>query len=183
MKSVKILVIVMLVALLSSCGGNLMMKDDTNPAKNTLVFGYIDMDDAPVKLGWFNIRQVLPKTDKPFWNLAVDDGMFYHSFFTEGSYQVDAFGGHSGWKNANYTFSFPRQNADTGRFKITKPGLYYIGSFKYKEVKTGWFEQGKFDIEAVNSPSERELLERLLQTAESKPWQDRIRKRIQELSK
>lgn len=183
MKALRDSIIIALAMLLSACGGNLMMKADSNPATNTLVFGYIDMDEAPAELDWFSIRQVLPKTDKPFWSLATDNGMYYNSFFVEGAYQIDSFGGYSGWRKTNYTFSFPRQNADIGRFKIAKPGLHFLGSYKFKKVKTGFFDPDKFDVELINSPSERELLERLLKTAESKPWQDRIRKRIQELSK
>ena len=97
---------------------------------------------------------------------------------------MNSFGGFSRWRNANFTFELPRQYADDFRFKIdNKPGIHFLGSYKYKEVKTGFFEQGKFDIVALNSPTERELLERLLKFTDDKTWEARIKKRIQELSK
>ena len=42
--------------------------------------------------------------------------------------------------------------------RIEKPGIYFLGAYKYKSVSTGMFEQSKFAIERVSSPSEGELL-------------------------
>lgn len=169
---------------LSGCSdGRLIRDDDHDTDKSTLVFGYVDMKDAPCDLGWVSIRQVLPKTDKPFWHMSVDDGMYWNSHMPAGAYEMESFGGFSGWRNADYTFSLPRQ-ATEWRFRANgKPGLHFIGSYKYVEVKTGFFEAGKFEFQRVNSPTERELLERMLKFTESPTWKARIQQRIAELGK
>lgn len=168
---------------LAGCADQRMIREDKDDlATASLVFGYVDMGDAPVNLDWFGIKQVVPKTDKPYWYAAVDEGMFWGSHFKPGAYQMDSFGGFSRWRNANFTFELPQQYADKFRFKTDgKPGIYFLGSYKYKDVKTGFFEPGKFDFVAVKSPTERELLERLLKFTDSKIWEARIRKRLQEL--
>jgi hypothetical protein len=64
---------------------------------------------------------------------------------------------------------------------ISGTGLYYVGSYKFKKMKAGFFEQGKFDLERVNKPSEKELLTKLLEKAEHPTWKAAIQKRIGEL--
>ncbi len=166
---------------LGGCTSN-KIKDDKESASKSLIFGYVDMHEAPTDLDWLSMRQVLPKTDKPYWYEFTDDGMFWNSHLGNGAYQMYAFGGHSGWRNADYTFELPRQYAEGLRVKIDKPGIYYLGSYKYIKVKTGFFEQDKFDFVPVKSPSERELLERLLKDYTRGPeWEARIRKHLAEL--
>ncbi len=185
MKSRKVLlgVLVVMSFALGGCASN-KIKDGDDAASKSLVFGYVDMDDAPVGLGWVTIRQVLPKSDKPYWYEATDDGMFWNSHHTTGAYQFSSFGGHRMFGNVDYTFELPRQYAEQLRVKIDKPGIYFLGSYKYVKVKTGFFEQEKFDFAPVKSPTERELLERLLKDYTRGPeWEARIKRRIAELSK
>lgn len=167
---------------LNGCAGNKLIRDKDN--RTSLVFGYVDMDDAPVDLDWLAIKQVLPKTDKPYLYEATDHGMFWGSFFKKGAYQIDGFGGRSILRRTDYEFDLPKQYARKLRFKVgNKPAIYFMGSYKYKDVKTGFFEPGKFDFVATKSPSEKELLERLLKYTDSKIWEARIKHRIMELSK
>lgn len=170
---------------LGGCADKRMIRGDKDDiATASLVFGYVDMKDAPVDLDWMSLKQVVPKSDKPYWYAAIDEGMFWGSHFKPGAYQMTSFGGYSRWRNANFSFELPMQYAESYRFKIdNKPGIYFLGSYKYKDVKTGFFQQGKFDFEAVNTPTERELLERLLKFTDDKTWEARIKSRIQELSK
>ncbi len=186
MANIKLWFLILMTAALAGCADKRMIRDnDKDLDKASLVFGYVDMSDAPVGgLGWVSLRQVLPKTDKPYWHAAIDDGMFWGSHFTEGAYQFDSFGGFSRWRNANFTFELPRQYAEQLRFKLDgRPGIHFLGSYKYVDVKTGFFEQGRFDFVPAKSPTERELLERLLKFTDSKTWEARIRQRIAELSK
>ncbi len=178
-------VLIVVAFALGGCADQRLIREDKDDlASASLVFGYVDMEDAPTNLDWFSIRQVLPKTDQPYWNAAIDEGMFWGSHFKPGAYQMNSFGGFSRWRNTNFSFELPQQYAENFRFKIdNKPGIYFMGSYKYKDVKTGFFEQGKFDFVAVKSPTERELLERLLKFTDSKTWEARIRKRLQELPK
>lgn len=133
---------------------------DINDPTNSLVFGYVNMDEAPTKAGSASILQVAPPTETPYWNTGVKDGLFFDSYLPPGSYQLASFYG-SGFFAGEHRYSFPRQGNETS-LRITKPGIYFLGAFKYKKVKTGFFEQGQFSIEKINKPTEAELLKRIL---------------------
>lgn len=169
------------VLLLAGCGGPEMLRSDTHPDKEALVFGYIDMDEAPSGMDWMAIRQALPKTDKPILYAAVSDGLFYNSRLAPGSYEIDSFGGHPFLGNTDYTYQLPRQDLELGRFKFRKPGVYFLGSFKYKKISHGWFQQDEFDIVPADKPTATELLQRMLKEAKSDEWKARIKVAIEEL--
>lgn len=167
--------------LLASCASIGPTRDINDPT-NSLVFGYINMDDAPtgVKSAW--LRQVAPPSDTPYWGLGVNNGLFYNSYLPLGSYQLSKFSG-SGFFTGEHGYNFPRQGNETA-LRITKPGIYFLGSFKYKKVKSGLFEQGKFSIEKINKPTETELLKRILdEDSEIKKsaWDSKIRTRLAQL--
>ena len=62
-----------------------------------------------------------------------------------------------------YEYKFPRQGRNETAIRITKPGVYYLGSYKYVQVKKkSMFKRGKFSIERVSEPAEAELLRRIL---------------------
>jgi hypothetical protein len=69
--------------------------------------------------------------------------------------------------------------------RITKPGIYFVGAFKYQKVKTGFFEQGQFAIMKINRPTEGELLKRILENDDIKKssWDAKIRARLAQLKK
>ena len=71
-------------------------------------------------------------------------GLFYHTLLPASSYQLSSFYG-SGFFAGENRYNFPRQGNETA-LRITKPGIYFLGSYKYKyrKVKTGIFEQDKF---------------------------------------
>jgi len=169
-------IILMVLFLFNGCAHRQMTE--LNEA-NSLVFGYIDMDDSPAKeLEAFTLKQVLPKTDKPYWNMRTYEGVFYMENMPNGSYQLNQFGGPGGFFSSAsyYWFNFPTQ-ADG--FRVTKPGLYYLGSFKYK--KAGSFWNPKFDIEPIESPGEREAIEKILQYSKGTGWEGMLLKRYQKL--
>lgn len=168
-----------LVLLLSyGCAGSSKALKEVDGA-SALVFGYIDMDEAPAtELTAFSLRQVLPKTDKPFWHMRTHEGVFYIENLPQGSYQMNQFGGPGGmFSSASfYWFNFPRQSDG---FRISKPGLYYLGSFKYK--KAGSMFNPKFDIEPLKSPGEREAIEKILQFSKSTKWEAQLQGRLNQL--
>lgn len=145
--------------LVASCGSSGPVRDIDDPT-NSLVFGYIDMDDAPTGVSHAWMRQVAPPTDAPYWGLGVSKGLFYNYYLPPGSYQLSKFAG-SGFFAGQHEYEFPQQSNQTS-LRITKPGIYFIGSYKYKKVKTGFFSQRKFAIEKINKPTEAELLKRIL---------------------
>lgn len=169
-------------ALLAGCAGGGHGRNIDDPG-NSLVFGHIDMSDAPTKVTYAQIMQVAPPTEKPYWGTNVAKGLFYTPYLPLGSYQMSTFGG-SGFFKGEYQYSFPRQGKNDTAVRITKPGIYYLGSYKYKKVKTGMFEQGKFNIERVSAPTEAELLKRILDEdseIKNSVWGEKIRARLAQL--
>lgn len=149
----------------------------------SLVFGHIDMSDAPTDLGWVSMKRMRPLTETPYYGFWVVDGTFFVSNTPPGTYKFVNFGGHSGWKNMNATYSFPGQGKGELDREIQRQGLYYVGSWKYKKIKTGIFQADKFDLVRVNTPTERELLERILPYAKHDFWKKAIERRVRELKK
>lgn len=149
----------------------------------SLVFGYIDMDDAPSELSWVEMKRMRPVTKTPYYNFWVVDGTFFRADVPEGTYKFTSFGGHSGWKNTSYNYNFPDQGKGELDRRIDKPGLYYVGAYKYSKIDTGFFEAGKFDLLPIKEPSELELLERIMPYAHDAYWKNMIEKRIRELEK
>jgi hypothetical protein len=167
--------------LLAACssGGHGRSVDDPS---NSLVFGFIDMADAPTKINGASIMQVAPPTDKPYWGMDVRNGLLYTYYLPPGSYQLASISGSSFWRG-DHRYNFPRQGNDQA-VRIGKPGIYFLGSYRYKGVKTGFFEGGKFDIERVNTPTEAELLRRILEedsTLKGTAWEAKIRQRLSQL--
>lgn len=167
--------------LLAGCADSGPKRSMDDPT-NSLVFGYIDMDDAPTQVSSAWIMQVAPPSETPYWSLGVTKGLFYNSYLPPGSYQLSKFSG-SGFFAGEHEYSFPRQGNQTA-LRIAKPGIYFLGSFKYKKVDTGMFEQGKFSIENIKKPTEAELLQRILdENSEIKnsTWGNKIRAHLKKL--
>jgi hypothetical protein len=183
-KRAGLLLLVAAVTALAGCAGGGHGRDINDPS-NSLVFGYVDMADAPTKVSGAQIMQVTPPTDKPYWGTDVRDGLFYTYYLPPGSYKLATLHG-SSFLRGEYRYSFPRQGGGNTAVRIDKPGIYFLGAYKYKDVRTGFFEQGKFDIERVSSPTEADLLQRLLDSdpeVKKSVWADKIRQRIARLKR
>jgi hypothetical protein len=156
---------------------------DINDPTNSLVFGYIDMDDAPTSVANASIMRVAPADKQGYWHMTVIKGLFYNAYLPTGSYQLSQFSG-SGFFSGAHVYSFPRQGNQTA-LRIEKPGIYFLGSYKYKNVKTGMFEGYKFSIDNINKPTEAELLRRIIDESEVKgsAWRDKIQARLAKLKR
>jgi len=166
--------------LLAGCASG--PKRDIDDPTNSLAFGYIDMDDAPTSASAAWITQVAPPSDSPYWGLDITKGLFYNSYLPPGSYQLSKLSG-SGFFAGQHEYSFPLQGNQTA-LRISKPGIYFLGAYKYKKVKTGIFSQGKFTIEKTNQPTEAELLQRILDedsAIRGSTWGNKIRARLVQL--
>lgn len=180
-RAISLVVGFVVLSLLAGCASD-GPKRDINDPTNSLVFGYVDMDDAPTGVSNAWLRQVAPPSDAPYWGLGVNKGLFYNNYLPPGSYQLSKFGG-SGFFAGQHEYSFPKQGNKTS-LRIDKPGIYFLGSFKYKKVKTGIFSQAKFSIEKINKPTEAELLQRILDTdsdVKDSVWGKKIRARLAQL--
>ena len=143
----------------------------------SLVFGHIDMEDAPTKLKWVELKMVRPVVEKPYYNFWVRDGTFFRSHVRQGSYKFEQFGA------GNTKYMFPAQGKGVMDRQIPRPGLYYAGSYKYKKISRGLFRDDQFDLEPTSSPSELELLKKIVAYAQDDYWKGMIEKRIRELEK
>lgn len=160
------------------------LKEEPEQPDLSIVFGYFDMEDAPVNVKWVQMKRLRPKTDKPYYGFWVDKGLFYRASVPPGTYKFTSFGGHSNLKNASYTFDFPDQGRGDMDRVIKKQGVYFVGAYRYNKIKkTGMFRPGKFDLEPANSPTERELLLKLLEYAKHPAWKRLIDQRLKELSR
>jgi hypothetical protein len=144
----------------------------------SLAYGYIDMDDAPTNVDIVTIRQYKPKpaNNKPYRTVDAVKGMFWFDQLAPGSYQLVEFGGSSCWKNMAANYSMQDFSRNETALVIAKPGLYYMGSYKYRKV--GGFFSNKFTIERAATPSEKQLLQKMLEYSTGTQWEAMIKKRI-----
>lgn len=132
----------------------------------SIVFGYFDMTDAPSGVEWVSLKQYGEKSGR--YQLDVRDGLFFHVGIEPGAYQVEKFGKNpGGLSNTKYVYNFGTRGRNETSRRIDKPGLYFLGAYKYVKHSTGWLEQGKFEMQPVNAPSEKQLLTRLIKVLES----------------
>jgi len=154
-----------IILLNSSCS---FTKDDpVDPNDKTLsvIFGYFDMDDAPSWGGidWVSVKQYKPK--QSYYSCGLEEGIFWHIGVTNGSLQVESFGRNTRWySNAFYSYNFGGQGRNETSRIIKKPGVYFLGSYKYKPIDSGsFFAPDQFDMVKTKFPSEKQVLARLLQ--------------------
>jgi len=159
---------ILLPALLFSSGCALFSTEepiDPNDKTVSVIFGYFDMSEAPSWGGidWTSVKQYKPK--QAYYSCAVEDGLFFHIGASKGSsLQVDQFGRNTRWySNAAYTYNFGGKGRNETATVIKKPGVYFLGAYKYKPIESGsFFEADKFDMEKTKTPTEKELLTKLL---------------------
>ena len=179
---IRALAFIAVVSLTACASDSIGPERDLNDPSNSLVFVHIDMADAPTNIDDATLK---PQGEEGYWHLVVeDDGLMYQRYLPSGSYQFSRLAG-SSFLHGEVLYDFPAYGQNASAIRIQKPGVYFLGSFKYKEIKTGFFEQSKFDIERVDSPTELELLNRLLKEdwVRGSQWEKRIQARITELSK
>jgi hypothetical protein len=151
-------------------------------AQTSFVFGYIDMQDADPGLNWVTFQQLAPIARDPDIPGRAKDGIFYLENVASGSYQVYDFGGRGGGFFAkgklyfSYPVSFPvSRQSGSMRVKVEKPGVYFLGSYKYVSVQGSRFTTSYvYDLEPLKKPTEREVLERLLPMVKGTKWEGRL---------
>lgn len=174
-----IVIALVILIVTSSCGGGFKSFHAPFEEESSLVFGYIDMEEAYSDFRWINMKRIKPRTDKPFYGFFVQNGLFYRTYVPEGLYKFDEFGGHS-YRLGNMTYAFPQQGKHEMDPVIKVPGIYYLGSYKYKKLKAPLLEV-KYSLVRTDSPGEKELLERLLALAVHPSWKEKIERRLKEV--
>jgi hypothetical protein len=153
----------LLTLLVAGCGGTPVSSSDETLS---LVFGYFDMKEAPTKLQWVGLKQYGSK-DAGTYTISAEDGLFFHVGIEPGSYQVDKFGG-SGFLRGDYVYNFGGKGRNTTAIRIQKPGVYFLGAHRYvNHAGAGLFAADKFSMEPAKTPTEKEILQRVIKRFES----------------
>ncbi len=148
-------------------------RESVDPGAGNLsvVAGFIEMRDAPTKLGWVSIKAYGPGTDHHYLTRVVD-GVFFHIGVDPGSYQIDRFGGQSGiacFGGSAHEYEWGVKGRNPTPLRIERPGVHFMGSYGYVRQRTGLLEAGKFRMESIPTPTKQEVLQRVLRTVESDP--------------
>lgn len=161
-------------------GGSIDPKDDSV----SLVYGYFDMADAPSKADWVWLRKYEAAKEAEGYNMAASDGLFFHVGVESGSYQVEKFGSRGGFFSNPVEYSFGARGRNGTAIRITKPGVYFVGSHRYiKHPGKGFFEADKFEMQAAKTPTEKEVLQRVVQRLETDPELKGYARQLQQAKK
>ena len=151
-------------------------KDDGT----SMVFGHIDSNETNTSLYEFSIMKKENRNGvdrfEHYDTRTADNGMFYLENLESGEYLL-------GWMYAKtypvfgepYTFRLP--DATDGKefamatVKITKPGIYYMGSYKIYVMKNPSFSHGEvYNVRKEVSPSEKDLLKQMSAHLRGSGW-------------
>lgn len=161
--------LVLIALLLGGCASGDRVKDFTD---RSVGYGWLNIKDVDAnQLYSVTIYQLRPQTEKPYFSTSVKEFkngyLYYSNAIGSGAYKTYSASGQRCMfvfcTNTKYTYSFGKQGDAVGAVTVKTPGVYHFGSYNLREVKTGFFEQGKFDVVAAqNAPSKREMLEEIL---------------------
>ncbi|WP_019143033.1 hypothetical protein [Noviherbaspirillum massiliense] len=181
----KRLALVLSVLLLTACASGPRVTDFTD---RSVGYGWLNIDDVDAsRLHAVYIYQFRPLTKEPYYLSSVrkfkDGYLYYTETLPVGSFKTESASGQRCLLifcgNTIYTYSFGKQGDDVGAVVIKTPGVYHMGSYDLKHVKTGWFEQGKFGVvPAANAPSKREMLEEILKDVEEPVIIERLKREL-----
>ena len=140
---------------------------DPKDTTSSLVFGYFDAKEAPSSIDWVSIKQYGGTAG--YYNVGIKDGLFWHVGVEPGSYQVEKFGGVKRvlifGNEVEYNYGTRGRNETA--IRIATPGVYFMGAHRYVPHAGGFFAADQFEMRAAKSPSERELLVRLIAELEA----------------
>ena len=185
MNLIKRIAAVLTLALLAGCASTRI----TDFTDRSVGYGWVDIKDAaPNRISSIWVQQYRPRTDEPYYRTSFKEYkngiLFWTSTLPVGSHKLDALKGQQCLAifcgNTLYTYRFGKQGDEVGAVVIKAPGVYHLGSLKLQDMKTGWFEEGKFEVlPAANAPSRRELLEEILkQEADNAVISERIKREL-----
>lgn len=173
----------MIFILLTGCGGPNMGKPETG--NESLIIGYLDTSEAPGSFSGVTMKKIQPPDPQPYVSFWINDGLFLGANLKPGIYKMFNFRTRTYLlENAIYTHPFPQNLKNELDTKIERPGIYYVGSWKYKLLAHNpWAHAVTYDLVPIEHPNELELLQRILPHSSDSYWTNMIRKRISELQK
>ncbi|MCK4864365.1 MAG: hypothetical protein KAT06_02970 [Gammaproteobacteria bacterium] len=175
-----------LATVLTGCGG-IAFNKPANP-NDSLIIGSIDMSEASGEFTHVVMKKIKPASKTPYKWFWVKDNLFFRDDVEKGAYKMDNFKSFSGWTNTEYSYNFPKTGGKGEMdIKVRKSGIYYVGSWKFKKVNTGFFKEmigkGKFELIRVKLPSELDILNKIKKYSKDDYWTNMINKRISQLKR
>lgn len=181
MKTIFSAVLVISVFLISGCSFTKQEFHgmDLNDKSQSIIFGFADGGDEPIETVYF--KKYRPADGQYATNM--NDGLFYYAgISTNTALQLSMV------ERDEVFFRFPAQGRNESAVVIKKPGVYFLGSYKYRAIKPdSFFGAYKYVLEKVPSPGEKEALTRLLHTLENNKKLDysyqisMVKKRLKQL--
>lgn len=166
--------IALCVAVLAGCAST--GEKVTDFSDRSVGYGWLDLSGVGAnRLHSVIVYQMRPQTDKPYFHVKVkkfEGGYLYYSFaFPDGAFKTYSATGQQCitlvCSNTTFTYNFGKQGDEVGAVLIDQPGVYHFGTYQLDKVKTGWFEQGKFDVTVPeDAPSQQAILQEILKDAE-----------------
>lgn len=156
---------------------HLLRKPENN--KMSLVVVYIDTSEASLKLTWAEAKRVKPKPTLWYQFGLNPDGILYNNLIDPGAYVFVRLGGVT--NKREMTRQLPQQGRGKLAMVIKEPGVYFLGSYKYKRIPPKDFSFTRYELRRTKSPSEREVLTKMQKYAISPVWKERLMRRIQQL--
>lgn len=168
---------------LTACGPSMYVRE-MKDSRSALVFGYINENNGSMQFHWVQLKRTDAAGSEEYYTTHSDrDGMFYAENLPPGQYQIHRIGwgntpmGSNAIAGAGELWSFGAGGKTTAM--QVKPGLQYFGSFRFTFIKgKGVFKSDSFNFERAGSPSESELLKRLLTYTEGTHWMEAIKRRM-----
>jgi hypothetical protein len=163
------------------------VKEMESP-KHAMVFGHIEAGKGPMYFSWVQLRHTDAAGNEEYYTTrSNEDGMFYAENLPLGKYEIHRIGqgnrpmGSNVISGGGVVWSLGEGSKDTA-MRVKTAGVHYLGSFKYIYIEgEGLFGRDSFNFKRINSPSEKELLQRLLKYTENTHWSGSINKRLAEL--
>ena len=164
---------------LGGCGSQQLAKERED-GDRSLVFGYIDAKESNTVFDSFAFAPNAPgkKGEDIEARVAGSDDAFFLENMKSGPYRFSRFVTRLGANS--YVQVFPESGPGVRGFKIDKPGLYFVGAYKFRRVRTG-FNEHKFELDLLTSPTQKEVLQKILPYTKGTKWEDLVRKRLSEL--
>jgi hypothetical protein len=185
----KLLALLLAASALAGCASGTRITDFSD---RSVGYGWLDIKDVDAnRLHAVSIYQFRPHIEEPYYAAAVKEfkgGYLYYTMaLPVGSHKMESAAGQSCLgifcSNTTYKYSFGKQGDDVAAVVIRNPGVYHLGSYSLKDVKTGMFEPGKFQVvPASGAPSRREMLQEILKDAQDVPViAERIQRELAQL--
>lgn len=183
----RVSIVFFILALLSITAFSATSKGD--PEKEALVFGCIDMSAANSYLYSLSFLRYPPKVkislgipnDIKMFGI-YENGLFIGDRVKPGQYWLMAFHAKEYGVKIRDEITYCQVNynpTEEDTFTVQAGDLYYFGTYKYIEVKKGTsLSKGEFILEKAETPSEKELLEVVLEKLKGSKWEEKIRERL-----